>query len=275
MSYIKNNKNFSKVTLMRIKEMKESGDKISMVTCYDSAFARLIDPSPIDVVLVGDSLGNVMLGYDNTVRVTLDDMVHHTAAVARCLSRPFLVSDMPFGSYQCSAEQAFQSAVRLIQGGMAEAVKLEGGKSICPQVERIVGSGIPVVGHIGLTPQSIHVLGGYRVQGRGDEAAKQLVEDAICLEKAGACMVVLELVPADVAVKVTEALSIPTIGIGAGPGTDGQVLVLQDLLGFNSEFKPKFLKRYADLGERIASALREYVQDVSSGQFPSEDNSFS
>ena len=263
-----------KISLGQIRQKYNEGSKLSMVTCYDSAFASLINHVAMDMVLVGDSMGNVVLGHKDTIKVTLDDMVHHTRAVSRVLQSSFLVSDLPFGSYQKNASQAFDSAVKLVQEGGAEAVKLEGGEEVCEQVSKIASSGIPVVGHLGLTPQSVHALGGYRVQGRGDEEADRLVKDAIALEKAGACMIVLELIPRALAMRVTDLLSIPTIGIGAGPETDGQVLVLHDLLGFNSEFKPKFLKQYANLGDQIVKALTEYVSDVSSGYFPTEENSF-
>ncbi len=244
-----------------------------MVTCYDAAFASLIEKTAIDMVLVGDSLGNVILGLKDTIPVTMEHMVHHTAAVARVLRRPMLVADMPFLSYNISIEQALRNAGRLIQEGGAQAVKLEGGAAIVPQVKALVAAGIPVVGHLGLTPQSIHTLGGYKVQGRGAQG-DELLADAQLLAAAGVCALVLELVPQPLALAVTKALSVPTIGIGAGPETDGQVLVLHDLLGFNGEFTPKFLKKYANLGELVVQAVSRYDADVKEGHFPGPEHSF-
>lgn len=248
--------------------------KISMVTCYDSSFARLVDASSVEVVLVGDSLGNVMMGYEDPIPVTISDMIHHTACVSRVLKRPFLVADMPFCSYRLSDEQALLNASRLVQEGGAQAVKLEGGVEIASQVQAITRAGIPVVGHLGLTPQSVHAMGGYKVQGRGDTAERLLLDNAQALADAGAFCLVLELIPAALAKKVTEKISIPTIGIGAGADCDGQVLVLQDLLGFDESFQPKFLKRYAQLGETIVGALNQYDGDVKANAFPTADNSF-
>ena len=262
------------ITLTDLRRRKSDGQKISMVTCYDSSFARLVDDSGIDMVLVGDSLGNVMLGYEDTIPVTLEHMIHHSAAVARTLVKPFLAVDMPFFSYKISTEQALESAGRLVQEGMAQAVKLEGGLEIVDKVKAITEAGIPVVGHLGLTPQNVHAFGGYKVQGRDAKAEEFILESAKALQDAGAFCLVLELVPAALAEKVTNLLEIPTIGIGAGPNCDGQVLVLQDLLGFHEDFNPKFLKKYANLGEAISSALKEYDADVKSGQFPTKENSF-
>jgi 3-methyl-2-oxobutanoate hydroxymethyltransferase len=262
------------VTIGQIMAAKGLSRKISSVTCYDSAFARLLDTTDIDIVLVGDSLGNVMLGYDSTIPVSMDDMCHHTAAVARVLTRPFLVSDMPFLSYHLSIEQALANAGRLVQKGGAQGVKVEGGRSIVPQVKAMVAAGIPVMGHLGLTPQSVHQLGGYKVQGRGAEAAKALEEDARALEEAGVFALVLEMVPTPLAARLTSMLKIPTIGIGAGPHCDGQILVLQDLLGFDAGFNPKFLKKYANLGETITQALKTYDQEVKAGSFPTLDHGF-
>lgn len=262
------------ITISQILAAKVEKRRVSMITCYDSAFARLIDQSGIDIVLVGDSLGNVMLGYDSTIPVTMEDMLHHTKAVARVLTRPFLCADMPFLSYNVSIEQALTNAGRLIQQGLAQGVKLEGGRSIAPQVKALVNAGIPVMGHLGLTPQSVHAMGGYRVQGRGDAAQSALLEDAKALQDAGAFSLVLEMVPADLAAKVTAELKIPTIGIGAGPKCDGQVLVLHDILGFDDGFNPKFLKKYAQLGKTVREAIQAYDQDVKSGAFPTDDQSF-
>ncbi len=261
-------------TLHDIVEAKGSR-KLSVVTCYDSAFARLIDRTPIDMVLVGDSLGNVMMGYDDTVKVTLDDMIHHTACVSRVLQRPFLISDMPFFSYKVSTTQALESAARLVQEGGAQAVKLEGGREISESVQAITEAGIPVMGHLGLTPQSVHALGGYKVQGRGKQAESRMIEDAKALERAGAFAIVLELIPTELAEKVSSELTIPTIGIGAGPGCDGQVLVLQDLLGFDDSFCPKFLKKYAQIGEMTVAALCEFDKEVKDKSFPASEHGFS
>ena len=234
------------VTVSHIVQAKAAGKKISSITCYDAAFARIIEQTGVDLVLVGDSLGNVMLGYDNTLPVTMDDMVHHTAAVTRILRRPFVCADMPFLSYNVSVEQALTNAGRLVQEAGAQAVKVEGGASIAPQVKAMVQAGIPVMGHLGLTPQSVHAMGGYRVQGRGADAAKRMMDDALALQEAGIFSLVLEMVPAELAGRITAALKIPTIGIGAGPKCDGQIIVLHDILGFDEEFNPKFLKKYAN-----------------------------
>ncbi len=263
----------SRVTVKTLLKRKQNGQKISMLTCYDAAFAGIIESSTIDMVLVGDSLGNVVLGMKDTIPVTMEHMIHHAAAVARVLTRPMLVVDMPFMSYNISIEQALTNAARLIREGGAQAVKVEGGTAILGQVKAMVQAGIPVVGHLGLTPQSIHTLGGYKVQGRGDEAATMLRE-AKELADAGICALVLELVPQGLAKEISHAIKVPTIGIGAGSDTDGQVLVLHDMLGFPSEFSPKFLKRYATLGETIAAALAQYDLEVKDGSFPAAEHSF-
>lgn len=262
------------VTVRDIQAARESGKRLSMVTCYDAAFAKLVDKTMIDMVLVGDSLGNVILGHDSTIPVTVSDMIHHASAVSRVLKRPFLAVDMPFMSYKVSVKQALLNATKLVQEGGAQAVKVEGGKEVCEAISAIVEAGIPVIGHLGLTPQSVHQTGGYRVQGRELSAARKLTSDAKALEAAGAFCIVLELVPAKLAEEVTSQLTVPTIGIGAGAGCTGQVLVLQDLLGFDSSFSPKFLKRYADLDKIITDALNQYDQDVKEGVFPSADHSF-
>jgi 3-methyl-2-oxobutanoate hydroxymethyltransferase len=246
-----------------------------MVTCYDAAFARLIERSPVDMVLVGDSLGGVMLGYEDTTRVTMDDMVHHTAAVSRVLHRPFLCADLPFLSYQVSPTEALRNGGRLVQEGGAQGVKLEGGQSVVPQVRALVGAGIPVMGHLGLTPQSLHMLGGYKVQGRGEQARQQMLADALALEEAGIFALVLELIPRELAAEITARLRIPTIGIGAGPDCDGQVLVLHDLLGFDRGFSPRFLKKYANLDSIVGESLAQFHHEVRSQVFPAESNSFS
>lgn len=264
----------SQVTVKSLLKRKQEGQKISMVTCYDAAFAVLIDKTNIDIVLVGDSMGNVVLGMKDTIPVTMEHMLHHTAAVSRATKRAMVIADMPFLSYNLSVEQALRNAGRLVQEGGAHGVKVEGGAAITPQVRAIVQAGIPVVGHLGLTPQSIHTLGGYKVQGRGDEA-KRILSDAQELADAGVCAIVLELIPQALAKEISDAIAVPTIGIGAGPNTDGQVLVLHDLLGFQSEFSPKFLKRYANLGETVFEAISRYDREVKEGQFPGPEHSFS
>lgn len=261
------------VTIASLQAKKEAGEPISMVTCYDSAFGRIVESSPIDMVLVGDSLGNVMLGYDSTIPVTIDDMVHHTAAVTRVVQRPFVGADMPFLTYS-TKEDALRNGGKLMQKGGAQAVKLEGGEAICPQVEALVANGIPVIGHLGLTPQSVHALSGYKVQAKEKAAQKKLLEDAKALQDAGVFCLVLEMIPASLGTSVSKALKIPTIGIGAGSGCDGQVLVLQDLLGFDASFKPKFLKKYADLSKIVGDALVSFNKDVKSKKFPSAEHSF-
>lgn len=262
------------VTTATVQAHKAAGRKISMITCYDSTFAKIIDRTDIDLVLVGDSLGNVMLGFNNTIPVTVDHMIHHTAAVARVTERVLLVADMPFMSYQVSREDALHNAGRLMKEGGAHAVKLEGGAAICPTVTAIVAAGIPVMGHLGLTPQSIHQIGGYRVQGRGDAARQTLLADALALQAAGAFALVLEMVPTELAEEVSNALSIPTIGIGAGAGCGGQVLVLHDMLGFDPDFNPRFLKKYLQLGPMIEHALGEYHGDVLAGRFPAPEHGY-
>lgn len=262
------------VTVTQILAAKSQGRRLSAVTCYDSAFAKLIDTTEIDIVLVGDSLGNVVLGYESTIPVTIQHMCHHTAAVARVLTRPFLCADMPFLSYNLSVEQALTNAGILVQQGGAQGVKLEGGKTILPQVKALVSAGIPVMGHLGLTPQSVHQMGGYKVQGRGADAAQHLIDDALALEEAGVFSLVLEMVPSSLAARLQGMLKIPTIGIGAGPECDGQILVLHDLLGFDAGFNPKFLKKYANLGGLITDALKAYDQDVKNKVFPSDEHGF-
>lgn len=247
---------------------------ISMVTCYDYTFARLVERAQIDMILIGDSLGNVIQGQETTLPVELEDIIYHSRAVARGNSSAHILADMPFMTYQASADDAVRNAGRLLKEGMAQSVKLEGGAEIAHLVSRMVSAGIPVCGHLGLTPQSVHALGGYRVQGRGDEAGERLLEDALALQEAGAYMIVLEMVPAPLAARVTEALSIPTIGIGAGDVTSGQVLVIYDLLGLNTDFKPKFLKHFASLEETIIDALTTYREEVEARTFPGPEHTF-
>jgi 3-methyl-2-oxobutanoate hydroxymethyltransferase len=268
-----------RVTVNDFARMKAAGEKIAVVTAYDATAARLVDQAGVDCILVGDSLGMVFQGHDSTLPVTLDQMVYHTAAVRRGLSRggggrAHLVGDMPFGSYQASVEDAVKSAARLVAEGGAEAVKLEGGRDFAEVVRRVVRAGIPVMGHVGLTPQSVHKLGGYLVQGKDEERARQLLRDAQELEAAGCYSVVLECIPAELARFITARLAIPTIGIGAGPHCDGQVLVLNDLLGLDSTFQPRFVKRFGAVGEAIGEAVRGYVREVRAQTFPAEEHVF-
>jgi 3-methyl-2-oxobutanoate hydroxymethyltransferase len=265
----------NRVTIHTLRAHKQRGERITMLTAYDATFARLLDESGIDILLVGDSLGMVVQGHDTTLPVTLDEVIYHCRAVARGATRAQVVGDMPFMTYQASVEQALVNAGRMIKEGGAHAVKLEGGAQHVALVERLVAAGIPVMGHIGLTPQSFHQMGGFKVQGRGEGARERLLADARALEAAGAYAVVLEGIPAVIASEITAALSIPTIGIGAGNGCDGQVLVIYDLLGMDESFKPKFVRRYENLGIRIRSAAQAYIRDVRDGTFPSAAESFS
>jgi 3-methyl-2-oxobutanoate hydroxymethyltransferase len=248
--------------------MKERGERIVMLTAYDATMARLLDRAGIDLLLVGDSLGNVILGLDTTIPVTLEDMIHHTRAVTRGANRALVVADMPFLTYQVSAEQAMENAARLFQEGGAAAVKLEGGRTLAQTVRRLTAAGLPVMGHIGLTPQHVHHLGGMRQQARNEEAAQELILDALALEDAGAFAIVLESIPDAVAEAATSRLRIPTIGIGAGPYCDGQVLVSFDVLGLFDTFAPPFAKQYAQLGQEILNAVSRYAYDVRQGVFP-------
>lgn len=262
----------SRNTVATLQKQKEQGDKITMLTCYDYSMARLMDGVGINTLLVGDSLGMTMLGYEDTLSVTMEDMIHHSAAVARGAKNALLICDMPFMSYQVSVEEAVRNAGRLIKEGRAQMVKLEGGASVCPQIEAITKASIPVCAHIGLTPQSINAFGGFKVQGKSLEAARQIIEDAKAIEAAGASMVVLEGIPAKLAEMITVFLHIPTIGIGAGAGCDGQVLVYQDMLGMFSDFKPKFVKVFADTGKYMKSAFETYISEVKEGSFPMAEN---
>ena len=263
-----------RITVRDITAMVARGEKVPMLTAYDYTSSRLADGAGIPIILVGDSLGMVVLGHDSTVPVTMDDMVHHIKAVARGASHAFIVGDLPFMSYRVDVGQALANAGRLIQEGGAHAVKLEGGEEVAGTVRRIVECGIPVMGHIGLTPQSVNAFGGYRVRGKGREEAAGILRDAAALEGAGAFAVVLELVPDSLAAAVTRRLSIPTIGIGAGPHCDGQVQVLHDMLGMYDKFVPKHTRRYANLAETISAAFGRYMSDVSDGTFPDERESF-
>lgn len=263
-----------KVTTTVLDRMKQNGERIAMITAYDATFARLLDQAGADVLLVGDSLGMVIQGSDDTLGVTMDDMVYHCRAVARGAERALVVGDMPFLSFQVSPEDALRNAGRLLSEGRAQAVKVEGGRTVAPVVERLVQAGIPVMGHIGLTPQSVHQLGGFKVQGRGKDAARALMDDALALQAAGCFALVLELVPGELAERISRRLHIPTIGIGAGVGCDGQVLVCYDLLGMNEGFRPKFLKTYANLAESVQAAAGTYVDEVRRGLFPGAEHTF-
>ncbi len=262
------------VTVNTLKEMKKENNKITMLTAYDYSTAKIMDEVGIDTILVGDSLGMVMLGYEDTISVTMEDMIHHTKAVTRGAKNAFVVGDMPFMSYQTSVYDAVVNAGRLMKEGRANAVKLEGGVSVAPQIKAIVEAGIPVVAHIGLTPQAVNALGGFKVQGKDEEAAKKLLEDAYAVQEAGACAVVLECVPAALAELVTKKLDIPTIGIGAGAGCDGQVLVYQDMLGTFGGFKPKFVKEFASVGELMREGFRAYITECKEGTFPAKEHTF-
>jgi 3-methyl-2-oxobutanoate hydroxymethyltransferase len=264
----------NKVTIHTLKKQKAAGQKICMVTAYDATFARILDEAGADVLLVGDSLGMVVQGNDSTLPVTMDQMVYHSKAVARGAQRAHVVGDLPFMSYQNGVEDAVRNAGRLIAEGNVGSVKLEGGQEFAEVISRIVRASIPVMGHIGLTPQSVHKLGGYVVQGRDEDTARKLVEDAVALEQAGCYALVLEAVPLELAKTITARVSIPTIGIGAGKYCDGQVLVCYDLLGLNPSFKPKFVKRYADGFTTVSQAAQTFFGEVRAGSFPDEDHSF-
>ena len=264
----------NKVTIHTLKKQKLAGQKICMVTAYDATFARILDEAGADVLLVGDSLGMVVQGNDSTLPVTMDQMLYHSKAVTRGAQRAHVVGDMPFMSYQNSVDEAVRNAGRLIAEGNVGSVKLEGGTEFAEVISRIVRASIPVMGHIGLTPQSVHKMGGYIVQGRDEDTARKLVEDAVALEQAGCYALVLEGVPLELAKTITSRLSIPTIGIGAGKHCDGQVLVCYDLLGLNPHFKPKFVKRYADGYATVSEAAQTFFTEVRAGSFPDEDHSF-
>jgi 3-methyl-2-oxobutanoate hydroxymethyltransferase len=262
-----------RVSINQVKEMKAKNEKIVMLTAYDYSTAKLVDESGIPLILVGDSLGMVMLGYESTIPVTMDEMIHHTKAVVRGTKQAMIIGDMPFMTYHTSTADALRNAARFIQEGGAQAIKLEGGVAVAETVKRIVECGIPVMGHIGLTPQSVHQLGGHKVQGKTPEAAERLLKDAQALEQAGAFAVVLELIPAPLSKLVTQKLGIPTIGIGAGPDCDGQVQVISDLLGLFSDFVPKHAKQYAKLAGSIKTALADYIAEVKAGKFPTAEHS--
>lgn len=263
-----------KNTVLSLQKQKEEGDKITMLTAYDYSIARLIDAAGINTILVGDSLGMTMLGYEDTLPVTMEDMIHHTACVARGTEETFVIADMPFMSYQTSVYDAVVNAGRLIKEGHASAVKLEGGAAVTEQIKAITSAQIPVCAHIGLTPQSSNVFGGFKVQGKSLERARQIVEDAFKVQEAGAFMVVLECIPEKLATLITQLLDIPTIGIGAGNGCDGQVLVYQDMLGMSGDFKPKFVKHFAKVGDIMRDAFKEYSSEVKNCSFPAIEHTF-
>ncbi len=266
--------NTRKVTTRRLTEMKQRGEKISMLTAYDYSSAKIIDGAGIDVILVGDSASNVMAGNVTTLPITLDQMIYHAKSVMKGTSRALVVVDLPFGSYQGNSKEALASAIRIMKESHAEAVKMEGGSEIRESIERILCAGIPVMGHLGLTPQSINKFGTYNVRARQKEEADKLIADAQMLEEIGCFGIVLEKIPAELAAEVSSRLTIPTIGIGAGPGTDGQVLVMHDMLGINQGFSPRFLRRYADLASVMHDAVGHYIDDVKSGNFPSPEESY-
>lgn len=263
-----------KNTVLTFQQAKKEGTRLSMLTAYDYSTAKLVDAAGINSILVGDSLGNTILGYEDTLSVTMEDMIHHTAAVARGAKHALVIGDMPFMSYQASVYDAVVNAGRLMKEGRANAVKLEGGASVCEQIKAIVGASIPVCAHLGLTPQSINAFGGFKVQGKGEKEAQQLLDDARRVQEAGAFAVVLEGIPALLAQKITDTLDIPTIGIGAGAGCDGQVLVYQDMLGMFTDFKPKFVKHFANVGEIMTEAFKAFDQEVKEGVFPAQEHTY-
>lgn len=263
-----------KNTVATLQQQKLDGDKITMLTAYDYSTAKLVDECGVNTILVGDSLGMVMLGYEDTLSVTMEDMIHHTAAVTRGAKNALVVGDMPFMSYQTSVYDAVVNAGRLMKEGRCQAVKLEGGASVCPQIKAITEASIPVVAHIGLTPQSVNAFGGFKVQGKSEADARRLIEEARAVEEAGAFAIVLECIPAKLAKLITESVSIPTIGIGAGADCDGQVLVYQDMLALFSDFKPKFVKHFANAGEVMKRGFTEYIKEVKEGTFPAAEHTF-
>ncbi len=267
-------KDYKRITTKSLIEMKSNGEKISMLTAYDFTMAKIVDTAGIDVILVGDSASNVMAGHETTLPITLDQMIYHASSVVRAIERALVVVDLPFGSYQSDPKEALRSAIRIMKESGGHAVKLEGGKEIKESIKKILNAGIPVMGHLGLTPQSIYKFGTYSVRAKEDEEAEKLIEDAKMLEKVGCFAVVLEKIPADLATKVAKSISIPVIGIGAGGGVDGQVLVIHDMLGMNNEFSPRFLRRYLNLYQEMTSAIGQYVADVKSSDFPNSSEQY-
>ncbi len=267
-------KEYKRITTKTLVDMKKKGEKISMLTAYDFTMAKIVDSAGIDVILVGDSASNVMAGHETTLPITLDQMIYHAASVVRAIERSLVVVDLPFGSYQSDPKEALRSAIRIMKESGGHAVKLEGGKEIKESIKRILNAGIPVMGHLGLTPQSIYKFGTYTVRAKEEEEAEKLIEDAVLLEKAGCFSVVLEKVPAKLAREVAEKISIPVIGIGAGSGCDGQVLVTHDMIGMTHEFNPRFLRRYLDLYTEMKNAFTQYSNDVKSGNFPNDSEQY-
>lgn len=263
-----------KITTHQLQEMKNRGEKIAMLTAYDYSMAKIIDGAGMDVILVGDSASNVMAGNETTLPITLDQMIYHASSVVKAINRALVVVDLPFGSYQGSSGEALRSSIRIMKESGAHAVKLEGGSEVKDSIQRILTAGIPVMGHLGLTPQSIYKFGTYSVRAKEEAEANKLLEDAKLLEECGCFAMVLEKIPADLAKKVSESVHIPTIGIGAGPYTDGQVLVMQDMLGINKDFKPRFLRRYADVHSVATSAVSKYISDVKGRDFPNKDEMY-
>src|SRR5262245_54512507 len=263
-----------RITTHTLQEMKKSGEKISMLTAYDFSMARIIDDAGIDVVLVGDSASNVMAGHETTLSITLDQMIYHATSVVKAVKRSLVVVDLPFGSYQGNSKEALNSAIRIMKESGAHAVKLEGGREVKESVERILSAGVPVMGHLGLTPQSIYKFGTYVVRATEEEEAERLREDALLLQQAGCFSLVLEKIPATLASEVSQSVKIPIIGIGAGDGVDGQVLVIHDMLGINKEFKPRFLRRYSNLYDEIKKAVGQYIDDIKSQDFPNENEQY-
>ncbi|MDE3236359.1 MAG: 3-methyl-2-oxobutanoate hydroxymethyltransferase [Bacteroidota bacterium] len=267
-------KELKKITTNTLQKMKMQGEKISMLTAYDFSFAKLFDEAGMDVILVGDSASNVMAGHETTLPITLDQMIYHAASVVRAVQRSLVVVDLPFGTYQSNSDIALASAIRIMKETGAHAIKLEGGEEVMDSIQRIVKAGIPVMGHLGLTPQSIYKFGTYTVRATATDEADKLKKDILLLQEAGCFAAVLEKIPAELAKEVTESVHIPTIGIGAGPHCDGQVLVMHDMLGINTEFKPRFLRRYLNLHEQITSAVQQYIQDVKQKEFPNQSESY-
>jgi 3-methyl-2-oxobutanoate hydroxymethyltransferase len=267
-------KDYKRITTKSIFDMKKNGEKISMLTAYDYTMAKIVDSAGVDVILVGDSASNVMAGHETTLPITLDQMIYHASSVVRAIERSLVVVDLPFGSYQSDPKEALRSAIRIMKESGGHAVKLEGGSEIKESIKRILNAGIPVMGHLGLTPQSIYKFGTYTVRAKEEEEAEKLIEDAKMLERIGCFALVLEKIPASLATKVAQSISIPVIGIGAGGGVDGQVLVIHDMLGMNNEFNPRFLRRYLDLYEQMNKAIGQYVTDVKSKDFPNESEQY-
>ena len=266
--------NFSRLTTHRIQEMKRNGEKISMLTAYDYSMAKIIDAAGIDVILVGDSASNVMAGHETTLPITLEQMIYHASSVIRAVNRALVIVDLPFGSYQGNSSEALRSAIRIMKEAGAHAIKMEGGQEIQESIKRILSAGVPVCGHLGLIPQSIYKFGTYAVRATDDEEAEKLMEDALLLEETGCFAIVLEKVPAELAKKIAKKLTIPVIGIGAGPGVDGQVLVTHDMLGINKDFQPRFLRTYADLDDIMTNAVKSYVNDVKTLDFPNDQEAY-